>query len=197
MTGRRALFIDGANLDRTARNLGFEIDYKRLLLEFEKSGSIVRSYFYLAVRESAAGDVQRLTDWLEVNRFTVRTKLIRRHEDEGRRSRRSIGIGLAIDALEIAPQLDELFLFLWRRRFSCPRRSGSAFGGQSHGRVESTDHTGDGVRRAETASRRVPRVGNAKEFNPEIDAVDEWRELAAQTRCNIQVIFGALKCPRW
>lgn len=111
MTGRRALFIDGANLDRTARNLGFEIDYKRLLLEFEKSGSIVRSYFYLAVRESAAGDVQRLTDWLEVNRFTVRTKLIRRHEDEGRRSRRSIGIGLAIDALEIAPQLDELFLF--------------------------------------------------------------------------------------
>jgi uncharacterized LabA/DUF88 family protein len=87
MTGRRALFIDGANLDRTARNLGFEIDYKRLLLEFEKSGSIVRSYFYSAIRESAAGDVQRLTDWLEVNRFTVRTKLIKRHAML-RRSRR-------------------------------------------------------------------------------------------------------------
>lgn len=111
MTGRRALFIDGANLDRTARNLGFEIDYKRLLLEFGRSGVMVRSYFYLAIRESAAGGVQRLTDWLEVNRFTVRTKLIKRHEDEGRRSRRSIGMDLAIDALEIAPQLDELFRF--------------------------------------------------------------------------------------
>ena len=111
MTGRRALFIDGASLDRTARNLGFEIDYKRLLLEFEKSGSIVRSYFYLAIRESAAGGVQRLTDWLEVNRFTVRTKLIKRQEDEGRRSRRSIGIDLAIDALEIASRVDEVFLF--------------------------------------------------------------------------------------
>ena len=111
MTGRRALFIDGANLDRTARNLGFEIDYKRLLLEFEKSGTIVRSYFYLAIGESAAGGVQRLTDWLEVNRFTVRTKLIKRHEDEGRRSRRSIGIDLAVDALEIAPRVDDVFLF--------------------------------------------------------------------------------------
>ncbi|MET4799763.1 NYN domain-containing protein [Bradyrhizobium sp. LB11.1] len=111
MTGRRALFIDGANLDRTARNLGFEIDYKRLLLEFEKSGTLVRSYFYLAIRESAAGGVQRLTDWLEVNRFTVRTRLIKSHEGEGRRSRRSIGIDLAIDALEIAPRVDEVFLF--------------------------------------------------------------------------------------
>jgi len=111
MTGRIALFIDGVNLHHTARNLGFEIDYKRLLSEFEKSGSIVRSYFYLAIRESAAGGVQRLTDWLEVNRFTVRTKLIKRQEDEGRRSRRSIGIDLAIDALEIASRVDEVFLF--------------------------------------------------------------------------------------
>jgi uncharacterized LabA/DUF88 family protein len=30
-SNRLALFIDGANLHATARTLGFEIDYKRLL----------------------------------------------------------------------------------------------------------------------------------------------------------------------
>ena len=32
---RTAIFIDGANLHATARALGFEIDYKRLLELFE------------------------------------------------------------------------------------------------------------------------------------------------------------------
>ena len=31
-----ALFIDGANLYATAKTLGFDIDYKRLLKEFQK-----------------------------------------------------------------------------------------------------------------------------------------------------------------
>jgi uncharacterized LabA/DUF88 family protein len=34
-TNRIALFIDGANLYATAKTLGFDIDYKRLLKEFQ------------------------------------------------------------------------------------------------------------------------------------------------------------------
>jgi uncharacterized LabA/DUF88 family protein len=34
-----ALFIDGANLHGTAKTLGFDIDYKRLLKEFESRGT--------------------------------------------------------------------------------------------------------------------------------------------------------------
>lgn len=109
MTGRRALFIDGANLDRTARSLGFGIDYKRLLLKFEKSGVIVHSHFYLAIKEGEVGGVQSLTDWLKVNRFIVRTKPMKRHEDEGRSSRSRIGVDLAVDVLEMAPRVDEGF----------------------------------------------------------------------------------------
>ncbi|WOH67827.1 NYN domain-containing protein [Bradyrhizobium sp. BWA-3-5] len=60
MTGRIALFIDGVNLHHTARNLGFEIDYKRLLSEFEKFGSIVRPYFYSAVGEGEVSSVRHL-----------------------------------------------------------------------------------------------------------------------------------------
>ncbi len=34
---RTALFIDGANLYSTAKALGFDIDYKRLLKEFQST----------------------------------------------------------------------------------------------------------------------------------------------------------------
>ena len=36
-----ALFIDGANLYATAKSLGFDIDYKRLLREFQSRGYLV------------------------------------------------------------------------------------------------------------------------------------------------------------
>src|SRR6478672_9235433 len=39
---RTALFIDGANLYATAKALGFDIDYKRLLKEFQTRGYLVR-----------------------------------------------------------------------------------------------------------------------------------------------------------
>jgi uncharacterized LabA/DUF88 family protein len=37
-----ALFIDGANAHVTAKALGFDIDYKRLLTEFQSHGTLVR-----------------------------------------------------------------------------------------------------------------------------------------------------------
>ena len=38
-TEKMALFIDGANLYATAKSLGFDIDYKRLLSEFHSRGA--------------------------------------------------------------------------------------------------------------------------------------------------------------
>ena len=38
---RIALFIDGANLYATAKSLGFDIDYKRLLKEFQSKGRLI------------------------------------------------------------------------------------------------------------------------------------------------------------
>ena len=50
-SNRIALFIDGANLHATARSLGFDIDYKRLLKEFEGGGSLLRAFYYTAIIE--------------------------------------------------------------------------------------------------------------------------------------------------
>ena len=44
-----ALFIDGANLYATAKTLGFDIDYKRLLKEFQSRGTLLRAFYYTAI----------------------------------------------------------------------------------------------------------------------------------------------------
>ena len=46
-----ALFIDGANLYATAKSLGFDIDYKKLLNEFRTRGYLLRAFYYTAVIE--------------------------------------------------------------------------------------------------------------------------------------------------
>ena len=46
-----ALFIDGANLYAPAKTLGFDIDYKRLLKEFESRGTLLRAFYYTAIIE--------------------------------------------------------------------------------------------------------------------------------------------------
>ena len=53
-----ALFIDGANLNATARALGFEIEYAMLPDVFAAGGRLVRAYFYTALLE--IGDHARL-----------------------------------------------------------------------------------------------------------------------------------------
>jgi hypothetical protein len=49
-----ALFIDGANLYATAKSLGFDIDYTRLLREFQSRGDLLRAFFYtVGIRDHA------------------------------------------------------------------------------------------------------------------------------------------------
>jgi uncharacterized LabA/DUF88 family protein len=50
-SNRIALFIDGANLYATAKALGFDIDYRRLLADFQNRGTAVRAFYYTAIIE--------------------------------------------------------------------------------------------------------------------------------------------------
>src|SRR6476661_7727867 len=81
-----ALFIDGANLHATARTLGFDIDYKRLLKEFEGGGSLLRAFYYTAISEEQEySSLRPLTDWLSYNGDTVVTKAVKEFTDAGGR----------------------------------------------------------------------------------------------------------------
>ena len=74
-SSRFALFIDGANLHATARTLGFEIDYKRLLAEFGSHGTVLRAFYYTAIIEDQEfSSIRPLIDWLDYNGYTVVTK---------------------------------------------------------------------------------------------------------------------------
>ncbi len=105
---RLALFIDGANAHATAKALGFDIDYKRLLTEFQSA------FYYTAIFEDQEYfSIRPLIDWLAYNGFTVVTKPAKEFDDgEGRRKfKRSMRVELAVDALEIANQVDNIMLF--------------------------------------------------------------------------------------
>ncbi len=111
---RIALFIDGANLYATAKSLGFDIDYKRLLKEFQARGKLIRAFYYTAlVEDQEYSSIRPLVDWLDYNGYSVVTKPTKEFVDSfGRRKvKGNMDIELAVDAMEMAPFLDHIVLF--------------------------------------------------------------------------------------
>ena len=109
-----ALFIDGANLYATAKTLGFDIDYKRLLREFQTRGYLLRAFYYTAVIEDQEySSIRPLIDWLDYNGYTVVTKATKEFIDQtGRRKvKGNMDIELAVDAMELAEHVDQIILF--------------------------------------------------------------------------------------
>ena len=113
-TERIALFIDGANLYATAKSLGFDIDYKRLLSQFRQKGQLVRALYYTALAEDQEySSIRPLIDWLDYNGFTMVTKPTKEFTDaSGRRKiKGNMDIELAVDAMRLAKNLDHVVIF--------------------------------------------------------------------------------------
>ena len=111
---RIALFIDGPNLYATAKALGFDIDYKRMLKEFQSPGALLRAFYYTAVIEDQEfSSIRPLIDWLDYNGYTVVTKATKEFIDvSGRRKvKGNMDIELAVDAMELAGHIDQMVLF--------------------------------------------------------------------------------------
>lgn len=111
---RIALFIDGANLYATAKALNFDIDYKRLLREFQSKGRLVRAFYYTAlVEDQEYSAIRPLIDWLDYNGYSVVTKPTKEFVDStGRRKvKGNMDIELAVDAMEMSSHLDLIVLF--------------------------------------------------------------------------------------
>jgi uncharacterized LabA/DUF88 family protein len=109
-----ALFIDGANLYATAKALGFDIDYKKLLKEFQSKGYLLRAYYYTALAEDQEySSIRPLIDWLDYNGYTVVTKPTKEFVDAtGRRKiKGNMDIELAVHMMEMAESVDHFVLF--------------------------------------------------------------------------------------
>lgn len=109
-----ALFIDGANLYATSRSLGFDIDYRKLLANFQRRGYLLRAYYYTAlVEDQEYSSIRPLIDWLDYNGYRVVTKPAKEFTDAtGRRKiKGNMDLELAIDALELTSVVDHYVIF--------------------------------------------------------------------------------------
>ena len=146
---RIALFIDGANLYATAKSLGFDIDYKRLLDYFRAKGQLVRALYYTALAEDQEySSIRPLIDWLDYNGYTMVTKPTKEFTDSsGRRKiKGNMDIELAVDAMELADHLDHIVLF-----------SGD---GDFRSLVEALQHKGKRVSVVSTLATQPPMVAD-------------------------------------
>ncbi|MEO1042493.1 MAG: NYN domain-containing protein [Pseudomonadota bacterium] len=113
---KTAVFIDGANLYKTAKTLGFDIDYRSLLSRLKRETRLVRALYYTAMQEDKDADyspLRPLVDWLDYNGFTMVTKTAREFvgQDGRKRYRGSTDIELAVDMVLMAAKLDCIVLF--------------------------------------------------------------------------------------
>ena len=162
-----ALFIDGANLYATAKTLGFDIDYKRLLKEFQSRGTLVRAFYYTAIIEDQEySSIRPLIDWLDYNGFTVVTKPTKEFVDANgnRKVKGNMDIELAVDAMEFANRVDHIVLF-----------SGD---GDFRSLVEAVQRRGVRVTVVSTISSQPPMI--ADELRRQADAFTDLVELQSK-----------------
>ena len=157
---RIALFIDGANLYATAKSLGFDIDYKRLLALFRQKGQLVRALYYTALAEDQEySSIRPLIDWLDYNGFTMVTKPTKEFTDaSGRRKvKGNMDIELAVDAMRLAENLDHIVLFSGDGDFRSLVAALQQMGKRVSRRLHPADAAADGRRRAAPAGGPVHR----------------------------------------
>jgi len=119
---RVALFIDGANLYAAAKSLAYDIDYKKLLAHFRSQCHLVRALYYTAIAEDQEySSIRPLIDWLDYNGFSMVTKPTKEFTDSmGRRKiKGNMDIELAVDAMELAENLDHIVIFSGDGDFRC------------------------------------------------------------------------------
>src|SRR5215472_5004200 len=162
-----ALFIDGANLYATSKALGFDIDFKRLLKEFQSRGNLVRAFYYTAIVEDQEySSVRPLIDWLGYNGYSVVTKASKEFIDAGgrRKIKGSMDIELAVDAMELAAHIDQMVLF-----------SGD---GDFRSMVQAVQRRGVRVTVVSTIATQPPMI--ADDLRRQTDVFTDLRELQAK-----------------
>ena len=116
------IFIDGSNLHTSARTLGIDIDYKKLLKKFADMGTLTRACYYTALTDDQEySPLRPLVDWLDYNGYTMVTKPVKEFTDSmgRRRIKGNMDVEIAIDILQMADHLDHIVLFSGDGDFRC------------------------------------------------------------------------------
>ena len=113
-TERTAIFIDGPNTHASAKQLGFDIDYRKLRDLIDHDADLLRAKFYTSLPENKEeySPLRPLVDWLDYNGFQVVTKTQKEFQDASGRTRYKgdLDVDVAVDMLRLAPRLDHAVL---------------------------------------------------------------------------------------
>ena len=162
-----AIFIDGANLHYSARALGFDIDYRKLLELFGSQGRLVRAFYYTALMEEEEySPIRPLVDWLDYNGYTLVTKPTKEFSDAmgNRKIKGNMDVEIAVDMMAMARRIDHVVLF-----------SGD---GDFRRLVEAVQREGVRVSVASTLRTSPPMV--ADELRRQADTFIDLQDLAPQ-----------------
>lgn len=125
-SGRNAaLLIDGSNLYAAVKNLGFTVDFKKLINSFD--GSIHKAYYFTALPpDDQLSTLRPLIDYIEFNGFTVIKKVTKEydktstfrcvecgheHVTNSTTVKGNMDVEIATVAKEVAPYVDDIYLF--------------------------------------------------------------------------------------
>ena len=108
-----ALFIDGRDTHSAAKALGFDVDFRRLLVEFEGRGTLLRAFFYATVHLTEHTSIRPLLDWLDCNGYTVISKDVKEFiaSDGRRKVKGNTNVELAVNVLQMVKHVDQIVLF--------------------------------------------------------------------------------------
>lgn len=111
---RVAIMIDGPNLFNTSKNLGFDVDFKKLLGLFEQNCLLHRAvYFNMLSERDDTTPVKPLVDWLSYNGYKTVTKPFREFTDASgtRRTKGSMHVEMAVEMMNMAQFVEHFVLF--------------------------------------------------------------------------------------
>jgi uncharacterized LabA/DUF88 family protein len=172
---RCAVFIDGNNIFHSARQLGFEVDYSRLLsLLLGRERELLRAFFYTGVDESA--DRQRgFLHWMRRNGFRVVQKPVKQERDGTRKAR--LEVEITTDMLSYSDKVDLVILVSGDEDFAYPLNVLA----QKGIRIEVAGFRGATANKVMDAADRFIELDQIterfrKEGNFEEDDEDEFRE---------------------
>ncbi len=177
-----AIFIDGPNLYSSARALGFDIDYRKLLELFGSQGRLVRAFYYTALMDDQEySSIRPLVDWLDYNGYTMVTKPAKEFTDAmgHRKIKGNMDIEIAVDMMEMGSKVDHIVLF-----------SGD---GDFRRLIEAVQREGVRVSVVSTLRTSTPKV--ADELRRQTDAFIELQDLAPQIARTPRPMEGRISSP--
>lgn len=109
---RVAFFVDAANVDKAARELGFSIDWRKALDHFRGNGRFAGAFYFTAERRDNEGHARFLHEMAEKG-FVVREKPLKEiHDEEGNVIRKAnVDVELALEMVATMDNYDVAYLF--------------------------------------------------------------------------------------